>query len=333
MNSHLIQMPQEFKSWDFDIYQDDDTLTHYFVNMTREVFEICQVRVDFDTIVRFTIMVRKSYRNIPYHNWAHAFSVSHSIYVMLRKNDSIPNIEKLFLYIAGVIHDVDHRGKSNAFMLQSNTPLANLYTTSTMEWHHFHQGIFILERDGHNVFGNLNSSDYRKVLEGIQESILATDLATFFGNKNRLEKINQDNSFCWKNEEHRSLVRRLLMTACDLCASAKPWNIQKMAVKKVFEEFYIQGDEEKQRGVEPLPMMDRNRKKELPQNQVGFLKGIVKPCYATLDEIMPDMDCMIKNIDCNISQWEKIDTRQRSQAALLIPEEERIQRSLSFIDY
>jgi len=31
---------------------------------------------------------------------------------------------------------------------------------------------------------------------------------------------------------------------------------------------FHQGDEEKQRGVDPLPMMDRNRKKELPQNQV-----------------------------------------------------------------
>ena len=38
----------------------------------------------------------------------------------------------------------------------------------------------------------------------------------------------------------RRLVRRLLMTACDLCTSAKPWYIHITSVKKVFEEFYLQ---------------------------------------------------------------------------------------------
>lgn len=38
----------------------------------------------------------------------------------------------------------------------------------------------------------------------------------------------------------RELVRRLLMTACDLCTSAKPWSIHVVSVKKVYEEFYLQ---------------------------------------------------------------------------------------------
>ena len=57
----------------------------------------------------------------------------------------ISSLQKLGLFVAGVCHDIDHRGRSNAFMITSNTPLGNLYTSSTMEWHHFHQAIFILE--------------------------------------------------------------------------------------------------------------------------------------------------------------------------------------------
>jgi len=72
-------------------------------------------------------------------------SFLHYYYLQHRHLILLLLLQKLYLYIAGIIHDVDHRGKNNAFMLQSNTPLANLYTTSTMEWHHFHQGIFILE--------------------------------------------------------------------------------------------------------------------------------------------------------------------------------------------
>ncbi|XP_031568532.1 probable 3',5'-cyclic phosphodiesterase pde-5 isoform X2 [Actinia tenebrosa] len=297
MGSQLAMVPPDFYSWDFDIHQDYDLLTKYFIHMTQDFFESCQIKVDLETIVRFTLMVRKCYRDIPYHNWAHAFSVSHSVYILLRKNKNLSPLEKLSLYIAGICHDVDHRGKNNAFMLQTKTPLANLYTTSTMEWHHFHQGVFILENEGHNVFGHLNPVDYRSVLEGLQEAILATDLALFFGTRSDLEKIHQDNSFDWENEEHRSLIRRLIMTACDLCTSAKPWHVQKTAVKLVFEEFYTQGDEEKQKGVDPLPMMDRTRKKELPQNQVGFLKGIVKPCFLLLQCYINDMEHLMYNIE------------------------------------
>ena len=43
-----------------------------------------------------------------------------------------------------------------------------------------------------------------QLLELIQEAILATDLALFFGNKAKLEEIIASNSFNWENEEHRS---------------------------------------------------------------------------------------------------------------------------------
>lgn len=50
-----------------------------------------------------------------------------------------------------------------------------------------------------------------QVLEGIQEAILATDLAQFFGTKSDLEKIHEDKSFDWKIEEHRSILNLFRM--------------------------------------------------------------------------------------------------------------------------
>ena len=53
--------------------------------------------------------------------------------------------QKTALYLSGIIHDIDHRGYNNAFMIKNKSPLSHLYSTSTMEWHHFKQGVFILE--------------------------------------------------------------------------------------------------------------------------------------------------------------------------------------------
>ncbi|PSN28964.1 putative 3' [Blattella germanica] len=49
------------------------------------------------------------------------------------------------------------------------------------------------------------------------------------------------------------------MTACDLSASAKPWEVQVKTVKVIFEEFYEQGDAERAAGRTPIPMMDRRQ--------------------------------------------------------------------------
>ena len=38
----------------------------------------------------------------------------------------------------------------------------------------------------------------------------------------------------------RLLVEAMVMTGSDLCASAKPWNLQLETVSVIYEEFYIQ---------------------------------------------------------------------------------------------
>lgn len=41
--------------------------------------------------------------------------------------------------------------------------------------------------------------------------------------------------------EFRTIVSAISMTASDLSASTKPWDIQVQTVKVIFEEFYQQG--------------------------------------------------------------------------------------------
>ena len=41
-------------------------------------------RFDLDDMIRFTLTVRKNYRNVPYHNWAHAFSVAHAMFTVIK---------------------------------------------------------------------------------------------------------------------------------------------------------------------------------------------------------------------------------------------------------
>lgn len=95
------------------------------------------------------------------------------------------------------------------------------------------------------------------------------------------------------------------MTACDVSAISKPWEVQHKVAKLVADEFFDQGDLEKlQLNQQPMvrlnsmsctgrtiignilqAMMDRERKDELPQMQVGFIDVICKPLYKATKNI------------------------------------------------
>ena len=53
--------------------------------------------------------------------------------------------QKKGLLVACLCHDLDHRGYSNTYLQKFDHPLAALYSTSTMEQHHFSQTVSILQ--------------------------------------------------------------------------------------------------------------------------------------------------------------------------------------------
>ena len=104
-------------------------------------------------------------------------------------------------------------------MIDIGSPLAAVYSTSTMENHHFQMGVSILQQEPNNILASLNPEEYKsvrkilikhfyslfflQVLSSMKSCILATDLALFFPNKARLANIVKDNVFDWEHPEHR----------------------------------------------------------------------------------------------------------------------------------
>jgi cAMP and cAMP-inhibited cGMP 3',5'-cyclic phosphodiesterase 10 len=72
--------------------------------------------MELDTLCRFALTVRKNYRPVSYHNWMHGFHVAHALWVMVANSGNVfTKVEKMALVVAGVCHDLDHRGYNNAF--------------------------------------------------------------------------------------------------------------------------------------------------------------------------------------------------------------------------
>ncbi|KAM9019115.1 cAMP and cAMP-inhibited cGMP 3',5'-cyclic phosphodiesterase 10A [Ara ararauna] len=296
---------KEIELYHFDISPYEDVWPAIFVYM---VHQSCGTACfELEKLCRFTMSVKKNYRRVPYHNWKHAVTVAHCMYAILQNNQGLfTDLERKGLLVACLCHDLDHRGYSNSYLQKFDHPLAALYSTSTMEQHHFSQTVSILQLEGHNVFSNLSSNEYEQVLEIIRKAIIATDLALYFGNRKQLEELHQTGALNLKNQAHRDRVIGLMMTACDLCSVTKLWPVTRLTANDIYAEFWAEGDEMKKTGIQPIPMMDRDKKDEVPQGQIGFYNAVAIPCYTTLAQIFPPTGPLLRACRDNLNQWEKV---------------------------
>lgn len=104
-----------------------------------------------------------------------------------------------------------------------------------------------------------------------------------------------------------SVLCGMMMTACDVSAIAKPWEVQHKIAKMVADEFFDQGDLEKlQLNTQPIAMMDRERKDELPKMQVGFIDVICMPLYRVLSETFPWIRPLYEGTVDNRQHWQDL---------------------------
>ncbi|CAF4455878.1 unnamed protein product, partial [Didymodactylos carnosus] len=121
------------------------------------------------------------------------------------------------------------------------------------------------------------------------------------------QKLVENNEEHWTDPMKKELLRGMMMTACDVAAICKPWEIQQVVAKLVASEFFQQGDiERSQLHVEPIPMMDRAKKDELPKMQVGFIDSICLPLYKTLTDVDPSLSPLYDGCKKNRANWEKL---------------------------
>ncbi|XP_016112282.1 cGMP-dependent 3',5'-cyclic phosphodiesterase-like [Sinocyclocheilus grahami] len=279
-----------------------DHSTQYH-NGVRHVQSICSC------CCRFCLMVKKGYRDPPYHNWMHAFSVSHFCYLLyknLQLSNYLEDIEILALFVSCMCHDLDHRGTNNSFQVDSQSVLAALYSSegSVMERHHFAQAIAILNTHGCNIFEKFSRKDYQRMLDLMRDIILATDLAHHLRIFRDLQKM-ADAGYNPRSQAHRSLLLCLLMTSCDLSDQTKGWKTTRKIAELIYKEFFSQGDLEKAMGNRPSEMMDRE-KAYIPELQISFMEHIAMPIYKLLQEIFPRSAELYERVAANREQWAKV---------------------------
>ncbi|KQL03146.1 cAMP-specific 3',5'-cyclic phosphodiesterase 4B [Amazona aestiva] len=233
-------------------------------------------KISSDTFVTYMMTLEDHYHSdVAYHNSLHAADVAQSTHVLLSTPalDAVfTDLEILAAIFAAAIHDVDHPGVSNQFLINTNSELALMYNDeSVLENHHLAVGFKLLQEEHCDIFQNLTKKQ-----------------------RQTLRKMVID------------MVLRNMVHCADLSNPTKSLELYRQWTDRIMEEFFQQGDKERERGMEISPMCDKHTA-SVEKSQVGFIDYIVHPLWETwADLVQPDAQDILDTLEDNRNWYQSM---------------------------
>nr|XP_032636224.1 cAMP-specific 3',5'-cyclic phosphodiesterase 4A-like [Chelonoidis abingdonii] len=130
----------------------------YMIFQERDLLKTFKIPVE--TLLTYVLTLEEHYHaDVAYHNSLHAADVVQSTHVLLATPalDAVfTDLEILAALFAAAIHDVDHPGVSNQFLINTNSELALMYNDeSVLENHHLAVGFKLLQEENCDIFQSL----------------------------------------------------------------------------------------------------------------------------------------------------------------------------------
>uniref|UniRef100_A0A8C6NNZ9 Phosphodiesterase n=1 Tax=Nothobranchius furzeri TaxID=105023 RepID=A0A8C6NNZ9_NOTFU len=267
-------------------------------------------RIPVDTFVTYVMTLEDHYHaNVAYHNSLHAADVTQSTHVLLSSPalDAVfTDLEILAALFAAAIHDVDHPGVSNQFLINTNSELALMYNDeSVLENHHLAVGFKLLHEENCDIFQNLSKRQRQSLRKLVIDMVLATDMSKHMSLladlKTMVEtkKVTSSGVLMLDHYTDRIQVLRNMVHCADLSNPTKPLPVYRQWTERIMEEFFRQGDKERERGMEISPMCDKHTA-SVEKSQVGFIDYIVHPLWETWGDLVhPDAQEILDTLEDN----------------------------------
>ena len=298
--------------WDYDIHMlnkvsNQNPLKIIFFAIIESLGLSNTIKISSEVVNNYVTAVESGYRTSnPYHNRCHAADVVQATGHYLKLGSvKFTDLEKVALIISSAVHDVEHPGVNNSFLVASGDHLALAYNdNSPLENHHVSSAFMIMQRDDCDIFAHVEKAIKKRLRSMIIRLVLATDMAVSFQEVGKANNVFQEDVLDLKKKNHVLQIMVMVIKLSDVSHPARNFETHFKWTQRCVEEFYLQGDKEKNLlKTEPLGFMDRE-KDYLPKSQWGFIKFVVVPMYATIKPIYPGLhESMSKNIENNIARW------------------------------
>ncbi|XP_047355543.1 calcium/calmodulin-dependent 3',5'-cyclic nucleotide phosphodiesterase 1-like isoform X3 [Vespa velutina] len=221
----------------------------------------------------------------PYHNNLHAADVAQTMHYILCQTglmNWLTDLEIFSSLVAAIIHDYEHTGTTNNFHVMSGSDTALLYNDrAVLENHHISASFRILREDECNILQNLSREEFREFRSLVIDMVLATDMSFHF---QQLKNMKNLLSLAEPSVDKSKAVS-LVLHCCDISHPAKRWDLHHRWTMQLLEEFFRQGDKERDLGLPFSPLCDRNNTL-VAESQIGFIEFIVEPSMQVCSDML-----------------------------------------------
>uniref|UniRef100_A0A8C7ZIA9 Phosphodiesterase n=1 Tax=Oryzias sinensis TaxID=183150 RepID=A0A8C7ZIA9_9TELE len=314
----LAKELEDLDKWSFNVFKVAEYSNNrplscimYAIFQERELLKT--FRIPVDTFVTYVMTLEDHYHgNVAYHNSLHAADVTQSTHVLLSTpalNAAFTDLEILAALFAAAIHDVDHPGVSNQFLINTNSELALMYNDeSVLENHHLAVGFKLLHQENCDIFQNLTKRQRQSLRKLVIEMVLATDMSkhmTLLADLKTMvetKKVTSSGVLLLDHYTERIQLLKNMVHCADLSNPTKPLPLYRQWTERIMEEFFRQGDKERERGMEISAMCDKHTA-SVEKSQVGFIDYIVHPLWETwADLVHPDAQELLDTLEEN-REW------------------------------
>lgn len=327
---------QRLDDWGPDVFKIDElsknhslTVVTFTLLRQRNLFKVFEIHPS--TLVTYLLNLEHHYRNNHYHNFIHAADVAQSMHVLLMSpvlTEVFSDLEVLAAIFAGAIHDVDHPGFTNQYLINSNNELAIMYNDeSVLEQHHLAVAFKLLQDSNCDFLANLSRKQRLQFRKIVIDMVLATDMSKHMSLladlKTMVEakKVAGNNVIVLDKYNDKIQVLQSMIHLADLSNPTKPIELYQQWNQRIMEEYWRQGDKEKELGLEISPMCDRGNV-TIEKSQVGFIDYIVHPLYETwADLVYPDAQNILDQLEEN-REWYQSRIPEEPETARTVTEDD-----------
>lgn len=299
----------------------------YLFMVADGVSDEARANIQEPTLVSFIQKVEAGYFDNPFHNFAHGVDVLASVVNNMRLiggSEFIPEASQYWLMVASLGHDIGHLGVNNQYLVETSHELALKYNDrSPMENMHCATLFQVTSQEDCNVFGHVDRAVYKEMRTGIITAILHTDMTKHGEMIKELGLLYQMNSEAFDqmtpgtvvsgSQANMQLILNALLHSADISNPMKPWDVCRLQADRCLDEFFAQGDKEKELGI-PVQMLNDREKVNRPNSQIGFIEFVIAPICGAVVNIFPQLDHLAENLGVNIVNWYDVWVEKHSPA-------------------
>ena len=151
---------------------------------------IRELNTSAKTMRYFAYTIQQNYNPVTYHNKTHAADVCQTFYYFMKNSDfigtaNLSKTEQACSIIAALVHDIDHPGYNNMYIINTHHELAVRYNDlAVLESYHAATAFKIMAEDQKcNILKQLPKKQFAIVRKLIITLVLSTDMSRHFGGK------------------------------------------------------------------------------------------------------------------------------------------------------